>query len=160
MLRENKRLIYCARTGQLDEVVALLSSRAIDVDFRNHDSNTALIYAARHGYCEIVRHLLHHKANGNVQGEENNTALIWAVRNVRLDVIRTLLENRTVSSNLCGQNECTALMWVQRVSCTKCGALQQKIARLLRDHQREELWRVLQPFLCADIVSVVISFVV
>ena len=160
-MKPGPQLVYSSRTGRLDQVEDVLRSSNVDIDFRNRDANTALIYAARHGYLQIVRRLLECKANCNIQGEENNTALIWAARNVRVDIVQTLLESRA-SSNLSGQNDRTALMWAQNVKCSSCVSRNHTIMKMLKKHQTDELRRVFsgRSWMCADILEVVISFLV
>ena len=153
----NNQLVHASRTGQLEKVSALLSGDQIDVNYLNRDSNTACIYASRHGYPEIVRQLLNRKANPNIQGEQQNTALIWASRNVRPEVVQLLLES-CASPNLCGENNWTASRWTEKVRCRKCALCTPRMRDMLLQCSRKELRLAFAGVLSTDVLNIVCSF--
>jgi len=85
-----------ARVGDVDDVRSVVS-RGIELEWKDRDSNTALILAVERGEVEMVRLLLDRGANPNMRGNSEQTALLAATRasipvGPQLDIIRSLLD--------------------------------------------------------------------
>lgn len=158
----NNSLIYYSRIGRLDIVNKLLLSPKIKINVQNRYDNTALIYASRHGYYNVVKRLLECNADCNIQGEEKKTALIWASRNVRVDMVKLLLDYEAYYYLEDIQN-ITALMWAYDIKCAKCKLKNKQIIKMLTDYETDQIRCNLIsacPYIYNDIVDVIIKFVV
>ena len=80
-----------ARNGNVTDVRALLNSGA-NINARDNDGSTALIWAARFGHLATVRELLDRGANINARSNSGWTALICAIYYGHLAVVRLLLD--------------------------------------------------------------------
>ena len=80
-----------ARNRNLNNVRALLNSGA-NINARDNDGSTALIWAARFGHLATVRELLDRGANINARSNSGWTALICATYYGHLAVVRLLLD--------------------------------------------------------------------
>ena len=97
--------MYAAQNG-LDDIAAKLLENEIsetssqsssqkpiaNVDFKDKDSMTALMYAAANGNKHILSLLIDNNANINVQNNENRTPLMCAAAAKQLDCLSYLLE--------------------------------------------------------------------
>ena len=154
-------LIYYARTGKINLVNQLLLSSPININAQNRDNNTALIYASRHGYSNIVHRLLECKADCNIQGEDNSTALIWATRNNRIDVVQLLLHNKAYYF-LHDKYNMTALMWAYSIQCSKCLTKKERIIKMLKDYEGNQIGASISsvcPSIYPDITELIIKFI-
>ena len=73
-------------------VVQLLLQYKADVNARNHENETPLHHASRHGGADVVQLLLEHKADVKARNHENETPLHHALRHGGTDVVQLLLE--------------------------------------------------------------------
>ena len=81
-----------------------------EVDKRDDDGVTALMYAAGNGYSEVVSTLLSHNASLDLQNDSNGeTALMYAARYGDNEVVSTLLAHKA-SVDVQGIYGSTALM--------------------------------------------------
>ena len=154
-------LIYYSRTGEIDIVNKLLTSPKININAQNRYKDTALIYASRHGYSNIVQKLLECKAEGNIQGEDNSTALIWASRNIRTDIVQLLIKYKAYY-HLQDNHDITALKWAYSIKCSNCLIKNQRIIKMLKDYESKQIRESISsicPHLYTDIVELIIKFV-
>jgi ankyrin repeat protein len=100
------RLISCSRQGRVDLVRLTLRHPhhhhvgSVDVNARNINGNTSLIYASEGGHIDVVRVLLNHDmVDVNASGEKGRTALIGASNFGRFHVVRELLNHNSVDMN-------------------------------------------------------------
>jgi ankyrin repeat protein len=108
--------LHAAATGDLVRVRALLDAKA-DVNAKDADGITALMWASMKGQPNVVRVLLdagadvNAHAGGGLTGftDAFNTALMFAAENDHPDVARVLL-NAGADVNAKGQMDDTALM--------------------------------------------------
>jgi uncharacterized protein len=70
----------------------LLATKA-DVNSKDSDGPTPLIFAAMNGYTEIVEILLENDADMDAEDKDGRTALQWAVFEGRGDIKRLLVTN-------------------------------------------------------------------
>ena len=81
-------------TGDLAEVKRLVVSCGVDPNVKDNDGRTPLHRAAKRGHVDIVKLLLEHGANPNIQENKYGyTPLHVAVKNCHVDVVRVLLEH-------------------------------------------------------------------
>jgi ankyrin repeat protein len=64
-----------------------------EINYEDHDNNTALIHACINNNRDIVQLLLENGVNINHQNKFGNTALIYACINNNRDIVQLLLEN-------------------------------------------------------------------
>ena len=64
-----------------------------EIDCQTHIKNTPLNLASQKGHIEIVKLLIHHKANINTPDEDNLTPLHNAVHYGHLEVTELLIQN-------------------------------------------------------------------
>ena len=63
------------------EIVRLLVENGAEVNNKNNDGTTALLWAASKGYLEIVRLLVENGAEVNSKNNDGTTALLSAASN-------------------------------------------------------------------------------
>ena len=154
-------LIYYSRTGNLDIVNKLLTSPKTNINAQNRYDNTALIYASRHGYSNIVQRLLECKADCNIQGEDNSTALIWASRNIRTDIVYLLIKYKAYY-HLRDKYDITALKWAYSIKCSNCIIKTQIIIKMLKDYESKQIRESISsncPHIYTDIVELIVRFI-
>jgi ankyrin repeat protein len=86
---------HAAANSKATDIIKLIEEKEVDVDCRNVNGTTALHVAAIHQYSNIVRILLHFKANPNIAEYEFNgkkTALHHAVEKNNYDVCKLILD--------------------------------------------------------------------
>ena len=86
-----KSLRQAAKTGDVEEIRALVAA-GVPVDHADGDyAQTALHYAAREGRKEAVDALLACGANPNARNRDMRTPLHWAASNGTASVVRALV---------------------------------------------------------------------
>jgi ankyrin repeat protein len=88
----NKQFLDEVNNNNLANVELLLKAGA-DVNFKDAFGYTALIWASKYDYIDMVRLLLNKNANINLQNEHKYTALMKASENGHTDVVQLLLNN-------------------------------------------------------------------
>ena len=73
------------------EIETLLDA-GIEVNFRDGEGNTALMWAADEGFIDVVRLLLRRGADVNISGGEGSSPLLIAARMNYLEIVRVLLQ--------------------------------------------------------------------
>ncbi|KAI9489635.1 hypothetical protein BDB00DRAFT_842351 [Zychaea mexicana] len=89
--------LFCraASSGDLQKVTSLLKDYRsyIDIDARDEDGTTPLIYAACFGKMDIAQALLEAGAKTDVQDSYGWSALMWATNNSHEAIVKVLLES-------------------------------------------------------------------
>ena len=83
-------ILDAAEAGNLIEVRALIKAEA-NVNAKDRNGMTALMFAAKQGYEKMVQELINSKAELNAQDNQGMTALIMAVKEDHLEVVKMLL---------------------------------------------------------------------
>jgi len=124
----NTVLILTSMFGGYVEIAKLLlEHKDIDVNIRNDEGNTALLYASIY-HIKIVELLLEREdIDVNVQCNEGNTALHIAVYVNRIDTLKLLLEHKDINVNIRNNDGCTALIFARIRTA--------EITRLLLEHE-------------------------
>ena len=102
-------LTLAARNKHDNVVHALLSDSQCLVDAKGQDGYTALQYSCRHGYVDIVRTLVKHKANVNAKTDSGHIPLTLAARNKHDNVVHALLSDSQCPVDAKGYDGYTAL---------------------------------------------------
>ena len=141
-------LILAAKRGHTDILQTLLNAGA-DVNAKDNraskflalycyyvfddyykESRTALMYAARYGYADIVQTLLDNGADVNAEDKDNSTALMWAAFKGHEEAVKALLDNGA-DMNVRNKDGKTALVLARKKRHTK-------IIRLLKQAGAKE----------------------
>ncbi|THW80736.1 hypothetical protein D6D17_09829, partial [Aureobasidium pullulans] len=85
-------LLYAARGGHKDTVIALLDSGA-DVRSKDHEGRTALAYASSHGFQAVARVLLERGCDPNSEDSCQRTPLCLAANSLYVEIVELLLEH-------------------------------------------------------------------
>ncbi len=88
----NQQLRNWAGAGQIKAMQAIMESGELDVDSRDSDGWTALMYAAKSGHDDIIQLLLDAGATVDIENDAKETALHLASTYGRTQVVRLLLE--------------------------------------------------------------------
>jgi hypothetical protein len=86
-------LINAAAAGDLVRVKSLIAARA-DVNAKNNNGETALMWASDKGHAEVVNALLTARADVNAKANNGETALMWASYKGHAEVVNALLAAR------------------------------------------------------------------
>ena len=79
---------------------------------------TALIYACRKGYTEVVKLLLEANADVNMVNKYGNSALMYACKDGYTEIVKLLLE-ANADVNIVDKYGNTALRYAERCECTE-----------------------------------------
>jgi len=82
-------LCVAARVGDLKRVQEILKEGKVDINKKDKNGNTALIWASQEGHIEIVKSLLANGANINEKDKYGNTALIWASQEGHIEIVKS-----------------------------------------------------------------------
>ena len=85
-------ILKICRSGSIEDIRQAIDS-GVNLNVRNNNGDTPLIFAAQKNTAEAVEILINAGANVNVQDNSGNTALIYAASYNSGDVIDVLLEN-------------------------------------------------------------------
>jgi len=85
-------LIVSSLLQNREEIVIELLKYTRDINLKDNNRYTALIYAAKNGHTDIVQLLLQEYANVNMQNNDSYTALTFAAQNGHTDIVRLLLD--------------------------------------------------------------------
>ncbi|ANB14031.1 hypothetical protein AWJ20_4987 [Sugiyamaella lignohabitans] len=92
-----KMLFSASSNGDIDRVHDLLGSETtrpfIDVNRKDENGSTALIYSSCFGHDAVVAELLRFSASPDEQDKHEWTALMWAINNHHTSIVRQLIEN-------------------------------------------------------------------
>jgi uncharacterized protein len=75
--KNNKELVLAARTNDVERANRALQAN-INIDLKNEDGYTALMYAVNSGSIDVAKVILDHKARINLQDRDGYTALMIA----------------------------------------------------------------------------------
>lgn len=95
-----KAIHIAAFNGHASVVRGLIKRTLNNGDKTPHGETTALQWASRGGYLEVVQTILEHGANVNAQGGAHGTALQAASRGGHVEVVKLLLVNEANIKNL------------------------------------------------------------
>jgi ankyrin repeat protein len=84
-----KSLLDAVYEGDLQRVKSVLDQGA-DVNAKDIDGWTALMYASLNGYADIVKYLIDHGADINVKNKYGETALLLASKHDYQDIVALL----------------------------------------------------------------------
>ena len=107
----DQTLIDAARAGDLDQVNSLLQEDPVVKNNQDDQGKTAVNLAAQYGHnkvVSIVKALVEHNADLNVQDRYGLTGVSWAVDEYHYDTFTTLLESGA-AVDLRGHNGRTVL---------------------------------------------------
>jgi len=90
-IQNGQYLLNAMKVNYKDAIWRLLNEPYIDVNIKDENGYTPLIYAVVYNNPEIVQILLEKGANPNIQGRYERTALNWAVKNKRPQIVQLLL---------------------------------------------------------------------
>lgn len=121
-MREIDRKLHDAvMNGNITEATVMINHGA-DVNARDGKECTALHWAARYGYADIVRRLLETEAIAvNAQNKGGKTALHWAACNGHSTVVEILLGNKRIDVTLVDADGNTALHWAAYANPSAAG---------------------------------------
>ena len=102
-------LLNAAKIGDVNRISELILAGA-DVNAKNSDGNTALMWASAYGYTNAIIKLLELGADVNASNNDGWTALMWAAKNGHTNAIIKLVEHGA-KINARDKNGYTALVW-------------------------------------------------
>jgi len=107
---QDNRLLQTALDGNKPEVMRLLEE-GVDVNLRDMDGRTALMYASFNGHTDIVNELLKKGAEVNLRDNYGRTPLMFASSGPFHETVKLLLENRADPDMVDGEEHYTAIMY-------------------------------------------------
>ncbi|MBG0859169.1 MAG: ankyrin repeat domain-containing protein [Bacteroidales bacterium] len=99
-----------ALNGQINQVIKLLNG-GFDVDIRDEDGRTALMYAAFNGHTEILKKLIERGAQVNLRDNYGRTALMMASSGPNPAAVKLLLDHEAAPDLADAEEHFTALMY-------------------------------------------------
>jgi ankyrin repeat protein len=99
-----------ALDGQLSQVTRLLTE-GIDVDLKDTEGRTPLMYASFNGHKEIIKLLIEKGANVNLGDRYGRTALMMASSGPYMESVKILLDNYADPNIRDKEEHFTALMY-------------------------------------------------
>ena len=107
---QEAKLREAAKNGYIQIVMDLLK-QGVDVNARDDEKRTALMWAAYDGYTEVVKQLLKRGAEVDARDLLDRTALMFAASGANIETVRLLLAHKA-DTNLVDSHEAwTALMF-------------------------------------------------
>ncbi len=104
------KLREAAKNGYIKIVIDLLQ-QGVDVNARDADKRTALMWAAFDGYTEVAKQLIKRGAEVDARDQFDRTALMFAASGANIETVRLLLAHKA-DTNLVDSHEAwTALMF-------------------------------------------------
>ena len=103
------KLINAIKEGDLTEACHLLD-QGVDVNSKDTDGRTALMWASMFGYSEIVTELLEKNSEIDLQNNSGNTALHWASGKGHADVVEILVAKKA-TADIQNKGGNTPLIW-------------------------------------------------
>ena len=113
--------IKAVETNNIEEVKRMMQS-GIDLNYRNNNGNTALMYAIMYNRVEIARMLIDSGVDVNIRDNRDNTALIWTILFDNIEISRMLI-NVGADINIPGDRGRSALIWAIQSENTKFAKL-------------------------------------
>ena len=113
------------------QVVRHLLRHGVDVNVRNTEDDTPLLFASWNGHQEVVQCLLDHEANLDLQNKHLQSPLILAAYSGHVDVIRLLLDHNV---DVNSQNDSGRTPLHNAIRCTRFKADRPQMVRLLLKH--------------------------
>ncbi|MGD2169512.1 MAG: ankyrin repeat domain-containing protein [Chlamydiota bacterium] len=102
-------LISAVIANSLPIVQELLKHPEIEIDQKDANENTALLWSAHQGHLEISRLLIAQGANAHAKNKSSFTPLITAIEKQRFSIIQELVNNPKIQINQPGFNGAIAL---------------------------------------------------
>lgn len=99
-----------ALDGQLSQVIKLLPE-GLDVDLKDTEGRTPLMYAAFNGHKEIIKILIEKGANVNLRDRSGRTALMMASSGPFKESVKLLLDNYADPNITDNEEHFSALMY-------------------------------------------------
>ena len=97
-------LLECARYGELEDLLELLTVHAVPADTLDAGGSSALMRAAGNGHLAVVAALLDAGASACTANAAGNTALHWAALNGHAGVVDLLLSRGGPGLNVLAVN--------------------------------------------------------
>ena len=96
---------------------ALIAVKGIDVNARNREGKTALMFAAVHGYTRMVQTLI--AAGADANAGTRKSALIFATQGRHVHTVNALITAKAIDINKVDGQGKTALMVAAKSGCTR-----------------------------------------
>jgi ankyrin repeat protein len=90
--KKDKYLILSAELGQIDDVKNALNEFRADINARDTNGLTALMWASTKGRTDVVKFLLEKNADVNAKTAQGITALIGASQQGHANIVKLLLD--------------------------------------------------------------------
>lgn len=108
---DNTLLIFACQKKLIKFSLWLIDNHHIDINYRNKNGATALIWATYNNLPAVCTALINQNAEINHIDELNYTALMWACKNNMVDVAQLLLANPDIQLHHTSKSKTTALIW-------------------------------------------------
>ena len=93
LLGESLEDIWFDKWKDIDYLEVFLDKFNVDVNIKDGDDDTALIWVSICGNSDIVKWLLEHGADVDIQNKDGNTTLHYASSHTNYDIVKLLLEH-------------------------------------------------------------------
>ena len=91
-------LLNAAYMGDTEELTILLDKKDIDINFKDEEDITALMFAIKRGHTEIAKILIEKGANLDIPNEAGETALMIAKKENKPSIVNFIMNEKKKTS--------------------------------------------------------------
>lgn len=152
MILDIDKLFFSICCHGYNNIAKILIKLGANIETKNRDGDTVLIYGCHYGYINLVKTLLKNNANINVKGCHNETAFHVACKYGNKKLVKLLLKHNV---NIMEEKN-----WLGKTGqeiAKECGKLE--IVDLIKKIKRDLLIRIFKKYIIKDLIILTIGYI-